>query len=229
MGELGEALRVALGLVFRLDRDLMEIVSLSLQVSLTATLLAFIVGTPLGLLLAMTRFPGRHEALVLVNALLGLPSVVVGLVVYLLLSRSGPLGGLGLLFTPSAMVLAQFVLTLPIIAALVHRATEGLWRSYGDSLIVHGATRPVAGLALLYMGRAALVTVFLTAFGRAIAEVGAMMMVGGNIRGHTRTMTTAIAMETSRGDLALALGLGLVLIAVTVAVSAAAFALSERQ
>lgn len=228
MGDISEAIRVALGLIVSLDRELLGIVGLSLWVSLTATLLAFCAGAPIGLLLAMRRFRGRHAALVLVNALLGLPSVVVGLVIYLLLSRSGPFGALGLLFTPSAMLAAQFVLTLPIVVALVHRLTEGLWHSYGDSLQVHGASRPIAGLAVLYMARSGLVTVLLTAFGRAVAEVGAIIVVGGNIRGHTRTMTTAIALETSRGDLALALGLGLILISLTIVVSAAAFALSKR-
>lgn len=228
MGELHEAFRHALGMIAGLDRELIDIVGLSLRVSLTATILAFCAGAPLGVMLAMSRFRGRRAVLVLVNALLGLPPVVVGLAVYLLLSRSGPLGGLGLLFTPNAMVIAQFVLTLPIIVALVHRQTEIYWRNFGDSLIVHGATKPIAGVVLLYMGRATLVTVFLTAFGRAIAEVGAIMMVGGNIRGHTRTMTTAIALETSRGELALALGLGLVLLAITIAVSWIAFAMAKH-
>ena len=227
MGEIHEAFGIALRLILGFDRELLGIVGLSLRVSLTATLIAFAVGVPLGVLLAMQLFAGRRAVLIVLNALLGLPSVVVGLVVYLLLSRGGPFGSLGLLFTPGAMIVAQFILTLPIVIALVHRLTQRLWRDFGDSLIVHGASRPIAGLALLYMARSGLVTVALTAFGRAIAEVGAIILVGGNIRGATRTMTTAIALETSKGELALALALGLVLLAITLAVSATAFALGE--
>jgi tungstate transport system permease protein len=197
-------------------------------VSLTATILAALLGTACGVALAVYRVPGRGALLVTVNALLGLPPVVVGLAVYLLVSRAGPLGGLGLLFTPSAMILAQTFLAWPIVTALVHRTCAGLWAEYGDALTSDGASRPRAALTLLAMGRAGLVTAFLTAFGRAIAEVGAIIMVGGNIRGVTRTMTTAIALETSRGELALALGLGTVLLALTLAVSAFAFALNRR-
>ena len=228
MEELGRALRLALGLIAAGDRELAEIVALSLRVSLTATLAAFLIGAPLGALLAVYRVPGRPALLVVVNALLGLPPVVVGLVVYLLLSRSGPLGGLGLLFTPAAMVIAQLILTAPIVAALTHRATEALWADYGDALQLDGASRPRAVWTLLAMARAGLVTVFLAAFGRAIAEVGAIIMVGGNIRGHTRTMTTAIVLLTSEGDLPVALGLGIVLIALTLAFSALAFAIGRR-
>lgn len=227
MDEIGAAFLVALDLIARGDAEFVSIVLLSLRVSLTATILAFLIGAPLGAALAIKRFPGRAGVLVILNALLGLPPVVVGLVVYLLVSRSGPLGGLGLLFTPGAMVLAQTLLALPIVAALVHRWSEGMWSEYGDALTVDGVSTPRAVLSLLSMGRAGLVTAFLAAFGRAIAEVGAILMVGGNIRGATRTMTTAITLETSRGDLPLALGLGLVLIALTLAVSALAFALGR--
>jgi tungstate transport system permease protein len=228
MGEFGLALGGALGLVLSGDAEFYAIVALSLRVSLTATALAFALGAPLGALLAATRFPGRRAVLVATNALLGLPPVVVGLVVYLLVSRQGPLGALGLLFTPGAMVFAQTLLTLPIVVALTVRAADPLWRDYGEALMIDGASKLVAVTQLLAMARAALVTVFLAAFGRAIAEVGAILIVGGNIRGVTRTMTTAIALETSRGELSLALALGVVLLAVTFAVSALAF-LAERR
>jgi tungstate transport system permease protein len=228
LGEFGLAFRSALGLVLSGDAEFYGIVALSLRVSLTATALAFALGAPLGALLAATRFPGRRAVLVATNALLGLPPVVVGLVVYLLVSRQGPLGAFGLLFTPGAMIFAQTLLTLPIVVALTVRAADPLWRDYGEALLIDGASKLVAVAQLLAMARAALVTVFLAAFGRAIAEVGAILIVGGNIRGITRTMTTAIALETSRGELTLALALGVVLLAVTFAVSALAF-LAERR
>jgi tungstate transport system permease protein len=227
MNEIGQAFVSALDLVRAGDSALLEIVALSLRVSLSATLLAGVIGTVLGAILAIYRVPGRTGLLIAVNALLGLPPVVVGLVVYLLVSRAGPLGALGLLFTPTAMILAQTVLALPIVTALVHRVCAELWTQYGDALRADGASRPRAALTLLAMGRAGLVTAYLAAFGRAIAEVGAIIMVGGNIRGATRTMTTAIALETSRGDLPLALGLGLVLLVLTLVVSALAFALNR--
>lgn len=227
MDEFGRAFALALRLILGADPELVGIVGLSLRVSLGAALIAFALGAPLGALLAIARFRGRTGLLVLLNALLGLPPVVVGLVVYLLVSRSGPLGGLGLLFTPGAMLMAQSLLALPIVAALVHRASEALWAEYGDALRVDGVSQARAVLVLLAMGRAALVTAFLAAFGRAVAEVGAIILVGGNIRGHTRTMTTAIALETSRGDLALALALGVILLALTLLVSALAFALNQ--
>jgi tungstate transport system permease protein len=211
------------------DPDLWSAVAVSLRVSLTATVLAFLIGAPLGGLLAIREFRSRKGVLILVNALLGLPPVVVGLAVYLLLSRSGPLGALGLLFTAKAMILAQLVLTLPIVIALSHRTAHALWRDYGDALRIDGASTLHCIGTLLLMNVPALATTFLAAFGRAIAEVGAIMIVGGNIRGHTRTMTTSIALETAKGDLSLALGLGAILIAITVLVSALAFALSERQ
>lgn len=227
MEEIGRAFALALRLVAGADPELVGIVLLSLRVSLGASLVAFALGAPLGAWLAATPFPGRTGVLVILNALLGLPPVVVGLVVYLLVSRAGPLGFLGLLFTPGGMVLAQTLLALPIVAALVHRASEAHWAEVGDALRVDGAGRGRVVVMLLAMGRSGLVTAFLAAFGRAIAEVGAILMVGGNIRGHTRTMTTAIALETSRGDLALALALGLVLLALALAVSALAFGLNR--
>lgn len=227
MSDFDRAFALALDLLVRFDPELMEIVLLSLRVSLTATIIAFFAGTAAGAALAVCNFPGRGPALVAVNALLGLPPVVIGLVVYLLLSRGGPLGSLGLLFTPTAMVVAQAALAAPIVTALVHRLCEGLWAEYGDALRADGASRPRAVATLLAIGRAGLVTAFLAAFGRAIAEVGAILMVGGNIRGSTRTMTTAIALETSKGDLPLALGLGLILIALSFGVSALTFALSR--
>lgn len=227
MNEMGQAFLSALALVRSGDPELLAIIALSLRVSLTATAIAGVIGAAFGVALAIYRVPGRAALLIAVNALLGLPPVVVGLAVYLLVSRTGPLGSLGLLFTPSAMVAAQTLLALPIVTALVHRTCAGLWSEYGDALRADGASRPRAALTLLAMGRAGLVTAFLAAFGRAIAEVGAIIMVGGNIRGVTRTMTTAIALETSRGDLSLALGLGMVLLALTLAVSALAFALNR--
>src|ERR671916_1281203 len=227
MSDLGRAFAHAFELIAGFDPELVGIVALSLQVSLTATLVAFVLGAPLGAMLAVYRFRGRGAVLVLVNALLGLPPVVAGLVVYLLVSRSGPLGALGILFTPAAMILAQALLALPIVIALVHRHMEGLWAEYGDVLLADGASRPRAVATLFNIGRAGLVTAFLAAFGRAIAEVGAILIVGGNIRGYTRTMTTAITLETSKGDLPLALGLGLILIALTLLVSAVTFALNR--
>jgi tungstate transport system permease protein len=224
-----EAFALALRLIGSRDPDLWQAVLLSLQVSLTASLIAFVIGAPLGAYLAVRRFAGRSAVLVLANALLGLPPVVVGLAVYVALSQSGPLGGLRLLFTPAAMIIAQTLLTLPIVIALSHRATAGFWERFGDSLTIDGASPKRSVLTLLAMARAGLVTAYLAAFGRAIAEVGAIMMVGGNIRGYTRTMTTAIALETSKGNLALALGLGLILISLATAVSAAAFLLDRRR
>src|SRR5262245_8760952 len=221
MNDFGEALRLAATLIGSFDAELIEIVALSLKVSLTASLCAFLIGAPLGTALAIYRFPGRTGLVVAANALLGLPPVVAGLTVYLLLSRSGPLGSYGLLFTPAAMVIAQCALATPIVVALVHRVSAGHWRAYGDSLLVSGATRLRAIAPLMRMGREGLLTAFLAAFGRAIAAVGAIIVVGGNIRGYTRTMTTTIALETSKGDLSLALALGIILLGVAMAVSAA--------
>ena len=207
------------------DPALFAIVFLSLKVSLLAVALAALVGLPLGGLLALARFPGRGALIVLVNAFMGLPPVVVGLAVYLLLSRSGPLGSYGLLFTPTAMVIAQAILITPIIAALTRQSVDDLWLDYRDELNAMGVT-PLARLAtLLFDARVALVTALLAGFGRAAAEVGAVMIVGGNIDGFTRTMTTAIALETSKGDLPLAMGLGIVLLAIVLGVNASAWGL----
>ena len=202
-----------------------RIVALSLGVSLSATALAILLGLPLGASLAVFRFPGRRPLIVVVNALLGLPPVVVGLALYLVLSRTGPLGELRLLFTPGAMVLAQTVLATPIVAALVHRTLADLWADYGGALRIDGATPLRAIPTLLAMARTHMLTAALAGFGRTISEVGAILVVGGNIAGYTRTMTTAIALETSKGNLALGLGLGFVLIGISMAVSATAFAL----
>jgi tungstate transport system permease protein len=212
-------------LVLSGDPALFAIVFLSLKVSLLAVALAALVGLPLGGLLALARFPGRAALIVVVNAFMGLPPVVVGLAVYLLLSRSGPLGSYGLLFTPTAMVIAQAILITPIIAALTRESVDDLWLEYRDELNAMGVT-PLARLAtLLFDARVALVTALLAGFGRAAAEVGAVMIVGGNIDGFTRTMTTAIALETSKGDLPLAMGLGIVLLAIVLAVNASAWGL----
>jgi len=204
------------------DRQLYEIVLLSLQVSFTAVAIATVVGLPLGAALAIRRFPGRQVLLVSLNALMGLPPVVVGLVVYLLLSRAGPLGELGLLFTPTAMVIAQAILVTPIIAGLSRQVLEDAWHEYEEQLRSLGATPTAAAATLLWDTRYSLVTVVLAGFGRAAAEVGAVIIVGGNIDGVTRVMTTAISLETSKGDLPLALGLGLVLVAVVFVINAAA-------
>ncbi len=206
-----------------------RIIALSLAVSISATALATLVGTPLGAALAVYSFPGRQILVVTFNALLGLPPVVVGLALYLLLSRSGPLGALSLLFTPGAMVLAQTVLALPIVTALVHSASADLWAEYGGALQVDGATRLRAIPQLLAIARRRLVTAVLASFGRTISEVGAILIVGGNIAGYTRTMTTTIVLETSKGNLSMALGLGFVLIGISVAVSATIFALGAGE
>ena len=213
----------ALHLVLTADPTLVAIVRLSLAVSFSAVLLAAIIGLPLGAWLALTRFPGREAAIVALNALMGLPPVVAGLAVFLLLSRSGPLGSWGLLFTPQAMVIAQTVLVTPIVAALARQTIEDLWLEYRDELAAMdvGPLRRVA--TLIWDARFSLVTALLAGFGRAAAEVGAIIIVGGNIEGFTRTMTTAIALETSKGDLPLAIGLGVVLIAIVVLVNAAAW------
>jgi tungstate transport system permease protein len=217
-----EAILGGLRLVATLDLRLWEIVALSLAVSLSAVALATLLGLPLGAAIAVGRFPGRQAVIVVLNALMGLPPVVVGLFVYLLLSRAGPLGELGLLFTPPAMVIAQTILIVPIIAALARQAVEDAWREYEEqlrSLGVHGLR---GALTVLWDIRFSLLTAVLAGLGRASAEVGAVMIVGGNIDGVTRVMTTTIALETSKGDLPLALGLGMVLIAIVLALNAAA-------
>ncbi len=213
----------ALQLVFSGDPALFSIVFLSLLVSSAAVLFGAIIGIPAGAALALTRFPGREALIVILNALMGLPPVVAGLAVYLLLSRSGPLGSWGLLFTPQAMVIAQTVLIAPIIAALARQTIEDLWTEYRDELAAMDVG-PLARIAtLIWDARFSLVTALLAGFGRAAAEVGAVIIVGGNIEGFTRVMTTAIALETSKGDLPLAIGLGLVLIAVVIVVNAGAW------
>jgi tungstate transport system permease protein len=213
----------ALQLVLTGDPVLVAIVGLSLAVSLSAVFLAALVGLPCGALIALTQFPGREALIVVLNALMGLPPVVVGLAVFLALSRSGPLGSWGLLFTPQAMVIAQAVLVAPIIAALTRQTIEDLWSEYRDELTAMNIG-PIGRVAtLIWDARFSLVTALLAGFGRAAAEVGAIIIVGGNIDGFTRTMTTAIVLETSKGDLPLAVGLGMVLIAVVIAVNALAW------
>lgn len=214
----------ALEFVPTFDSALLSIVELSLIVSLSAVLLAALLGLPLGALIALTRFRGREAAIVLLNALMGLPPVVVGLAVYLALSRSGPLGALGWLFTPQAMIIAQAILVLPIIAALARQTIEDLWNEYRDELAAMNVGPFDRVATLLWDGRFSLFTALLAGFGRAAAEVGAVMIVGGNIEGFTRTMTTAIALETSKGDLPLAIGLGMVLIAIVIVINALAWA-----
>jgi tungstate transport system permease protein len=227
VNDLGAALATALHLVAEGDPVVLRIVGLSLRVSLAATLCAALLGLPLGALLAVARFPGRQAVVVALNALMGLPPVVAGLLIYLALSRSGPLGGLGLLFTPGAMVIAQTLLIAPILAALSRQAMEQLWEEYAEQLRSFGAGPWRAVPTLLWDGRFALLTVLLAGFGRASAEVGAVMVVGGNIEGFTRVMTTAIALETSKGDLPLALALGGILMAMVLAVNVAAHMLRD--
>jgi len=214
----------ALDLVLAADPTLLGIVRLSLIVSLSAVALAALIGVPLGALVALTRFPGREAVIVALNAMMGLPPVVVGLAVYLLLSRSGPLGAWGLLFTPQAMIIAQTILVTPLIAALTRQTIEDLAAEYHDELAAMNVGPFGRVSTLIWDGRFALVTALLAGFGRAAAEVGAVIIVGGNIDGFTRTMTTAIALETSKGDLPLAIGLGLVLIIIVVIVNALAWA-----
>jgi tungstate transport system permease protein len=219
MDTISQSVAVALGLVAHLDPRLTEIVRLSLAVSLTATLISAAIGLPLGAAIAIGRFPGREPLIVVLNAAMGLPPVVVGLFVYLLLSRAGPLGELGLLFTPPAMVIAQTVLIFPIVAALTRQFIEDAWIEYREQLASLRSSWLQSTATLLWDTRWSLATVLLAGFGRAAAEVGAVMIVGGNIDGVTRVMTTAIALETSKGDLPLALGLGLVLITLVMALN----------
>jgi tungstate transport system permease protein len=228
MNDFARSIGAAVSLIAEGDAELLGIVALSLRVSLTASIVALLIGAPIGAWLAIARFRGQQVIIVFTNALLGLPPVVVGLALYLLLSRSGPLGSAGLLFTPTAMVIAQTLLATPIVVALVHRPSTLLWAEYGDLARIDGLSSVRSIVLLFALGRTSLLTAFLAAFGRAIAEVGAIVIVGGNIRGFTRTMTTAIALETSKGDLPLALGLGLILLALSVAVSTVAFLLMGR-
>ncbi len=223
MVDFFEAFRTAVRLILDLDADLVEIVLLSLRVSLTALVPAVLIGMPLGAFVAIRAFPLRRVVVVFMSALMALPPVVVGLAVYVVLSRAGPLGNLGLLFTPTAMVIAQAILIAPIIASLTRQTVADLWEEYEEQLRSLGASRLGAIPTLLWEGRYRLVTTTLAGLGRAIAEVGAVIIVGGNIAHATRVMTTAIALETSKGDLVLAMGLGLVLIALSLFINAVAF------
>ncbi len=227
MGEFWSAFDAAFQLIIGFDQNLMEIVGLSLQVSLSAVLISALIGLPLGASLVLLPFRGKRPIIVFLNALMGLPPVVVGLIVYLLLSRSGPFGVLGLLFTPTAMIIAQVILITPIIAALTRQVVDELWGEYREQLLSLGCG-PVRSIpTLLWDGRFSLITTILAGFGRASAEVGAVMIVGGNIDHVTRVMTTAIALEVSKGDLALALGLGVILLSLSISVNATAFLLGE--
>lgn len=218
----------ALGLIVTGDPELWAIVFLSLKVSVLAVVISALIGMPLGAFLAVGRFPGRRVLIVLINALMGLPPVVVGLLVYLMLSRSGPLGVLQLLYTPTAMIIAQVVLVTPIIAALTRQVVEALAAEYDEQLRSLGVSRLASVPVLLWDGRLSLMTALLAGFGRAIAEVGAVIIVGGNINHVTRVMTTTIALETSKGNLALALALGAILIALAISVTGAVSVLSLR-
>lgn len=225
MNDMSAAFGAAFSLVTGFDTDLWEIVALSLKVSLGAVAIASLIGLPLGAAIALFRFPGRTVLTVALNAFMGLPPVVVGLIVYLLLSRAGPFGVLGLLFTPTAMIIAQVILVTPIVSALTRQVIGDLWKEYEEQLRSLGAGPGRALPTLLWDGRFTLVTAVLAGFGRASAEVGAVMIVGGNIDHVTRVMTTAIALEVSKGDLALALGLGIILLTLSVIVNGAVYAL----
>ena len=227
MPEFADAFRTAFAMVVTFDPGLTEIVALSLRINFTAVGFAVLVGFPVGAAVAVFRFPGRQVLSVVLNALMGMPPVVVGLIVYLLLSRAGPLGVLGLLFTPTAMIIAQFLLIAPIVAALTRQTVDDLWQEYREQLRSLGASVTRTLLTLLWEGRFSLSTAVLAGFGRASGEVGAVMIVGGNIDHLTRVMTTAIALEVSKGDLSLALGLGIILITLSLCVSGAAFILNE--
>jgi tungstate transport system permease protein len=227
MNSLAQAAAQALQLVAGADPKLTDIVLLSLRVSLTAVAPSCVVGLPFGAAIAVSRFPGRRSVVVVLNALMGLPPVVVGLLVYLLLSRAGPLGAWGLLFTPTAMVIAQTILITPIVAALSRQVVEDAWDEYREQLRSLGERRFGAAITLLWDLRFSLVTIVLAGFGRAAAEVGAVIIVGGNIDGVTRVMTTAIALETSKGDLPLALGLGMILLTIVLVLNAAAYVVKE--
>lgn len=229
MGDLWEGLVTAMRLVWSLDPELIEIAARSLQVTVTAVAIASVLGLPLGAWLAVSRFRARRTVIAIVNALMGLPPVVVGLIVYLMLSRSGPFGVLGLLFTPTAMIIAQVIIITPLIASITHQAVRELWADYRDLLLSLGAIRRQRIAALLWDGRRALLTAALAGFGRGIGEVGAIMIVGGNIDNATRVLTTAIALETGKGDFALALALGFILIALAIGVSLLIHGLSRTE
>jgi tungstate transport system permease protein len=227
MHDILSSFALAMRLIVGGDPELWRTVALSLEVSLASALVACALGLPLGGLVAVREFPGRRAVIVALNALLGLPSVVAGLVVYLLLSRAGPLGTLGILFTPGAIVIAQTLLVLPIVAALARQFVEDAWREYREQLTSLGVSPLRAVPTLLWDLRLSLLTVVLAGFGRAASEVGAVMIVGGNIDGVTRVMTTAIALETTKGDLPLALALGVILLSMVLALNAAAYAIRE--
>ena len=227
MIDFSAAAAQAASLVLSGNEKLFAIVILSLKVSLLSVVFASLIGLPAGALVAVARFPGRRTLIVVLNALMGLPSVVVGLVVYLLLSRAGPLGEWGILFTPTAMVIAQTILIAPTMAALSRQIVEDGWEEYREQLRSLGASRLGTAMTLLWDLRYSLVTILLAGYGRAASEVGAVMIVGGNIDGVTRVMTTAIALETSKGDLPLALGLGVILLAIVLALNAGAYVLRD--
>ena len=227
MNEILVAIGEAGRMIAQFDAAVVDIVLLSLRVSLTAVLFACLIGLPLGAAIAVGRFPGRRALIVLLNALMGLPPVVVGLIVYLMLSRAGPLGQFGILFTPTAMIIAQTILIAPIVAALSRQVIEDAWQEYREQLRSLGAGSVTSALTLLWDTRFSLVTIVLAGFGRAAAEVGAVIIVGGNIDGVTRVMTTAIALETSKGDLPLALGLGIILLSLVLALNAGAYWVKE--
>ncbi|MBT3766589.1 MAG: ABC transporter permease [Rhodospirillaceae bacterium] len=231
MTDFSDALLTAVALIVNLNQDLTEIVLLSLRVSFSALFIATLIAMPVGAAVALYRFPGRTAIVVFMNALMGLPPVVVGLIVYLLLSRTGPFGVLGLLFTPTAMIIAQVLLIMPIIGALTRQVIEDLWAEYEEQLRSLGAGPGRAITALIWDGRYSLLTALLAGFGRASAEVGAVMIVGGNIDHVTRVMTTSIALEVSKGDLVLALALGCILMAISLGANGGAYgmkALAER-
>ena len=219
MNDIWQGLAEAFWLIVYLDQDLLEIALRSLQVTVTAVIVASLIGLPLGALLSVNRFRFRRATIALLNALMGLPPVVVGLIVYILLSRSGPFGVLGLLFTPTAMIIAQVIIITPLIASIAHQAIRDLWAEYHDLLISMNTTKTQRMRTLIWDSRRSLLTAALAGFGRGIGEVGAIMIVGGNIDHVTRVLTTAIALETGKGDFALALGLGFVLIALAIAVN----------
>ena len=229
MNEIWAGIQAAFWLIGTLDADLLEITLRSLQVSLTALVIASVLALPFGTWLAIRRFRFRRATIAVLNALMGLPPVVVGLIVYLLLSRSGPFGVFGLLFTPTAMIIAQVIIITPLIASITHQAMRELWAEYHDLLISLSTSKRQRIATLIWDGRRTLLTAALAGFGRAIGEVGAIMIVGGNIDHATRVLTTAIALETGKGDFALALGLGFVLIALALAVNFAIHALSRTE
>lgn len=229
MGEIWEGLSAGFWLIVTLDADLVQITLRSLQVTLTAVLIASVIGLPFGAFLAIRRFRHRRATIAVLNALMGLPPVVVGLIVYLLLSRAGPFGVLGLLFTPTAMIIAQVIIIAPLIASIAHQAIRDVWAEYHDLLISISTTKRQRIKTLLWDGRRALITASLAGFGRGIGEVGAIMIVGGNIDNATRVLTTAIALETGKGDFALALGLGFVLIALAIAVNLAIHTIGKTE